>query len=212
MNLSKLKQYLLTPTCLRCGSLFCDDSLFCESCFQIEIASRIHSDSPSHIVNFKHHYLIAWNKNESDVISQLIYRLKSDNSCLAWSFYAYLFYRILKEKIDFKNYQALIPIPGSKKNSVHAKIFAQEFSKLSGLPTLDILTKKADLSEQKVLSAAQRKAAAGIVLKTPMVEHFTKYIFVDDVLTTGQSFFQSNKAVNGQNENIIITLFYRPRL
>lgn len=207
-----LKQYLLSPCCIKCGSFFCDASLFCEICFKIEILNKINLESDSHIKNLQHFYFLNWCKNESDALSQMVYRLKADNSKAAWAFYTQLFYRLLKLKIDFNSYDAIIPIPSSKKKSVHAKLFARELSVLCGLPVHDILIKKSEALAQKTLSAEQRKRAVCIErLEGILIENITKYIFVDDILTTGESFFQSNRALNDNSANIILSLFYRPK-
>ncbi len=219
MLTNMLKQYLLSPTCLKCGSFFCDDSFFCEICFNAEIAPRVCFEWQSHLAGFGHYYLLEWNKGESAELSQMVYRLKSDNSRQAWAFYAGLFYKMLKNNVDFKNYQALIPIPSAKQSSTHAKIFAQELSALSNLPVLDVLSKNTPSAEQtseqpaeqKALSAKQRKEKVYIELKGSLSEDITKFIFVDDILTTGESFLQSNRAVNRGSENLILSLFYRPK-
>lgn len=114
--------------------------------------------------------------------------------------------------INFQEYAGLVPIPGSKQSSIHSMILAKELSIMSGLPVLDILMKKTNVVEQKRRTAFQRKNEDSIGLKKQQSELFTKCIFVDDILTTGQSFLQSSRAVNDLNENIIITLFYRSRI
>ena len=210
MKNQRIKQYLLSPTCLKCGSFFCNDSLFCNVCFQIEIGPRIYTGSLSHLAEFQHYYLLEWNKNESNVLSQMVYRLKSDNSLPAWSYYSKLL--IKKININFNEYAGFVPIPGSKQSSIHSLILARELSNISGLPVFDILSRKKTAIEQKRRSAVERENEDTISLKKQQSVHFTKCIFVDDILTTGQSFLQSNRAVNGLKENIIITLFYRSRI
>lgn len=205
-----LKQYLLSPCCLKCGSLFLNESLFCQVCFSAEIENNILRPQCSHISQLRHKYLLRWNKGENNVLSEMVYRLKSNNSVAAWAFYAKLLYNFLD--LNFKTYKALIPIPGSSKNSVHALLFARQLSILTGLPVVDILSKKTESFEQKTLTAEQRKNKVFIELRQPIFfEQFTKYIFVDDILTTGESFNQCNKAINDNSDNIIISLFYRPK-
>lgn len=209
MRIKHLKQYLLTPGCLKCGSFFCEDTLFCSPCFAKEIEPRINLASGSHLKNSLHFYLLDWHKTESFFLDQMVYRLKSDNSPAAWSIYSALL--LQKIDINFQNFKGLIPIPGSKPGSVHSLLFARELSALTGLPVLNMLIKKSEASEQKKGTFFERKNQNIIKLDTHQVEHFTKYIFVDDVLTTGQSFLQSNRAINAKRENIILTLFYRPK-
>lgn len=203
------KQYILSPLCLKCGSFFTNESLFCEICFADEISSRLQSESFSHIP--EHIYLLEWHKYESDILSEMVYRLKSDNSPQAWDFYSGLLYQKLKENIDLKNYEALVPIPGSKQSSVHSLLLARGLSDRTDLKIMDILKKETE-GEQKKLTAAQRKKHnSRVSLKSPSPEHFTKVIFVDDVLTTGASFFQCQQALQGGPENLVLTLFYRPK-
>lgn len=209
-----LKQYLLSPTCLNCGSFFCDDSLFCKTCFETEIIQRMHLNIPSHLAGFQHHYLLPWNKNESDALSQMIYRLKANNSKQAWDFYADIFHNNIRvhENFNFKKYQALVPVPSAKQSSIHSRLFANRLSVLTGLPVHDILVKETLSIEQKSLSAEQRKLSVNIRLKNPLAEYFTNCIFVDDVVTTGESFLRCNSSIKGGTENPIFSLFYRPKL
>ncbi len=200
----------MSPGCLKCGSFFIEETLFCKICFTEEIEPRINAMKVSHVEKNRHFYLLEWFKNDGFFIDQLVYRLKSDNSPAAWAFYSKLLKYLCP--VNFKNYHAIVPIPGSKSSSVHSLVFAQELAKLTGLPVLTLLQKNNSFEEQKKGTAAQRSRQKMACVKEQKFEQFTKFVFVDDVLTTGQSFFQSNLALNGQFENIILTLFYRPKL
>lgn len=209
MLINSLKQYLLTPICIRCGSYFCQDSLFCATCFSLEIEPKLESPSNSHLGSSKHYYLLDWKKNESLTMDQMVYRMKSDNSRAAWRFYARLLLQMAE--INLQNFDGFVPIPGSSQASVHSAIFAEALSSVSGLPTLDLITRKVDAKAQKQGSIHDRKLQNFELQRRVKTELFTKLIFVDDVLTTGESFLQSNRAVNGDKENKVLTLFYRPR-
>jgi predicted amidophosphoribosyltransferase len=209
-EVTMLKQYLTSPLCLKCGSFFCDDSLFCLSCFKKEIINRCEQECESHLGDI-HFYLMNWLKTDPDFLTDMAYRLKSDNSKPAWQFYSQLFYEKHKDEIEFKKYSAIVPIPSSNESSVHAMIFAKNISNLSGAPVIDVLYKKAQSSDQKTLSAEQRKRAQTIERKSQLNEQFTNCLFVDDILTTGESFLQSKKALNASGESLILSLFYRPK-
>ncbi len=209
-EVTMLKQYLTSPLCLKCGSFFCNDSLFCLSCFKKEIINRCEQGCESHVGD-KHFYLMDWFKTDSDFLTEMVYRLKSDNSKPAWQFYSQLLYEKHKDEIDFKNYSAIVPIPSSKESSVHAMIFAKNISNLSGVPAIDVLYKKAQSTDQKSLSAEQRKCTQTIERKSHLNEQFTNCLFIDDILTTGESFLQSKKALNPAGESLILSLFYRPK-
>ena len=200
-----LKQILLSPVCIKCGSLFRTDSLFCRICFESQIIDRIEEKKQSHLEN--HFYLLAWPKNKSLILNEMVYRMKSNNSEAAWKLYVnYIFVNL---PVDWKSHHAIVPIPGSKQTSVHAQIFARELSRKTKLPVLEIFEKIA-ATEQKMLSANQRRAAGRFRLKRAPPEDFTQLIIVDDVLTTGQSYLQAARLLPARCNSLALTLFYRP--
>jgi predicted amidophosphoribosyltransferase len=209
--MQKLKQWFYSPCCLKCGSFFNEESLFCKPCFQQEILNAIENKTESHFTADQHIYLLDWPQCESKVLSEMIYRMKSDKSAAAWAFYAAMVYDVLKLQVNLARFTMLVPVPSAKQTSVHAKIFAEELGRLTGLPVCDLLSKKSFAGEQKKKSAADRKTSQSIELKRPHTEHFTSALFVDDLLTTGQSFLQSQKALKADNGSAIVTLFYRPK-
>lgn len=188
--------------------MFCHESMFCLFCLKKEVLIRSREPLQSHLKE-QHIYLLKWNKNESDGLSQIVYRLKSDQATSAWRYYAELICK--KRKIDFKKYEALIPIPGSKSTSVHALIFAQEISKISGLPVWNSLCKKPQNGAQKKRNARERALNLGIVSNSDSHEQFTNCLFVDDVVTTGQTYLQSRKALKLTDSSPILSLFYRTK-
>lgn len=167
------------------------------------------SPSVSHLGGSRHHYLLDWNKDESPAIDQMVYRMKSDNSRAAWRLYARIFLQMTE--INLQNFSGFVPIPGSSPASVHAMIFAKALSSVSGLPVFDLVVKKTDSKAQKQGSIQDRRTQSFERRPLHKTELFTKLIFVDDILTTGESFLQSNLAINGHKENIILTLFYRAK-
>lgn len=203
-----LKQFLLSPTCASCGSLFCHESMFCLYCLKKEVLIRAREPLDSHLKS-QHIYLLKWNKNESDGLSQVVYRLKSDQAKAAWKYYAKLVYK--KRKINFNDYEVLVPIPGSKTTSIHSLIFAQEVSKLSGLPVKEYLIKNSSQQVQKKLSAIERSQNLGINVRDGVHVQFTKCLFVDDIVTTGESYFQSRNALKLTESSPILSLFYRTK-
>lgn len=205
-----MKQYLLTPTCLNCGSFFLSEALFCKCCFKEIILRPYKKNRNSHLAQ-QHFYLIEWTKGESAVLSQMVYSLKSDNAVPALRFYAKLFLKKIKNEIHKEQFDAIIPIPGSNKKSVHSLILAEEVSKILGIPIKDVLIKSKEHYQQKKMTAEERKLNRNIILKNEQNEHFTKCLLIDDIVTTGESFFQACSALNSKQNNVILSLFYRPR-
>ena len=212
------KQFLTTPVCIGCGSFFVERSLFCHDCYEALIVPRIVNggDECSEFAD-RHHYLIEWSSLGSDKTAQLIYRLKSNNSIEAIAHYAELLAPRLLEVTAHSSFAAIVPIPSSKKSSVHAHLLAAKLSQKIGIPVMDVL-QKISSAEQKTLTASERSLLLSIQLSSRAHEEFTrkasrqrKYIFVDDVLTTGESFKQASAALTDHKQNLIVTLFYRSR-
>ena len=147
----------------------------------------------------------------------MVYRLKSNNSAQALKFYGKILAAALSHSTDTTEFAGVIPIPSSKKTSVHALILAEEIATATGLPLLNVL-EKTEAPEQKTLSKTERRAGTSIHLKPNLNEEFTsdhvhplKYVFVDDILTTGESFKQSCHILAGHQDNLAVTLFFRSK-
>lgn len=231
-----LKQIFLTPTCLHCHSWRCTEALFCETCFEEQINLRLlktclHSETE----NYRHIYLFDWHRSESETLDQFVYRLKSNNSVQALKVYSQILAFKIKSQIDLNQVKAIIPIPSARISSVHASLLAQFLSRDFKLPIWPIFQKQAGPVQQKYLNAKKRKEQSLFTLDEHQYEEFTRqdpksavysksqdqtFLFVDDVLTTGQSFLQCAELLRRHNsvlgisikQNIIATLFYRPSL
>lgn len=211
-----LKQNFYNPTCIKCGSLFVNDSLFCSYCENVFLkpASKIKTRITEN--NNKHIYLIDWIPNESDVISQMAYKLKKNQSSYAWRFFANELARQMIEKKEFDNYLAIVPLPGSAKSSTHSKIFAESLSQLTHIPVWDCLKYELSGEQQKAKTKKQRlEDKRTPILRSEFVQ-FTdqesrlgSILFVDDILTTGQTFKSSLQTFNLTESATILTLFYR---
>ncbi|MBC7421018.1 MAG: hypothetical protein H7328_09855 [Bdellovibrio sp.] len=164
----------------------------------------------------EHAFLIEWFPGESDLISEMVYRFKSNRCPQAWLFYSRLFANLLCDQVDISQYDALVPLPGSKSNSVHANIFAKNLSKILGLPVLNALYKSPLAQPQKSKSAKERRQSTN-VSDIQRLELFTKnetsnlkLIYVDDIMTTGFTYKRSRQALQNKNQSLLVTLFFRP--
>ncbi len=164
----------------------------------------------SYLGGRRHIYLFEWVRDRDFFWSEMAYRMKGNRSAFAWKYYAALLAEPLKMMVTEYGHEGLVPVPGTNSYSVHAKLFANELSALTGLPVLDLLTKKSGL-EQKKKSAVDRKADIMIERKTGWSEYFTKLVLIDDIVTTGESVLQSDRALANGDENLIVSLFYRPK-
>lgn len=217
--LHKLKQKFFNPTCLSCGSYFVEDHLFCVACFKYKIQPRIDQSAMSEPHPDCVH-LIDWIPDESDLISEMVYRFKSDKCFYAWKFYAALAVQALKRKTNQVGQEIdyIVTVPGSKKSSVHSKVFADFVQKEIGKPVLDVLEKKKfpDRSvEQKTLKRWERTNAEiqireQITYSLNDLNLAKKHVLVvDDILTTGSSFRKTVDALGPVKQSTLLTLFRR---
>ncbi len=216
-----LKQYFYNPTCFRCGSFFVEDHLFCEPCFDLHIAPRVEIKRRTILQNnktFEHYYLFDWNPGESDLISGLVYQLKGNRCSIALQYYANLLtQQLLVGRYAISDFEWVIPLPGSKKTSLHSYILAKKVSERLSLPFLDILIKEVSQTSQKTLNVQQRRTlelsllpAYGPEQITGLRNEMAKVIYVDDILTTGSTFKAAREAVGVQQKACLLTIFYRP--
>ena len=213
--LQNLKQSFYNPLCLYCGSFFVCDHLFCEKCYKIFFSDLTLIENKH--VPFEHHFLINWSPGQSDLVSEMVYRLKSDRGARAWAHYASIITQSLADRLDLETFDALLPLPGSKSSSVHAWLLAKNIGQELALPVLNVLTKSPSTRAQKTKSASER-AFIGSDSQLLLDEQFTreelsnlKLIYVDDILTTGQTFKRAAEAVGARSQSILVTMFYRPR-
>ena len=102
--------------------------LFCEFCFERHIAPRVELKKrrvADQEKSFDHYYLFEWVPGESDMLSKMVYQLKSDRCVPALNYYAKLIADQMKllgrlqRKIDL-----VVPLPGSTSKANHSNLFA----------------------------------------------------------------------------------------
>lgn len=216
---SGLKQYFYNPLCFCCGSLFVEDHLFCSLCFESQIQPRISLKERTLLFEdqeIKHFYLFEWIPGESDLLSSMIYQLKSDRCVKALRFYMNaLILEILEG--HFGDYNCVLPLPGSKKSSTHSNSLADEVAQVTGLIKADLFLKEKLETQQKKLSSLLRRQVEIKTCALRRHELFTSLqsdklnpIYVDDILTTGSTLKASMKVLNTKKNACVVTLFYRP--
>lgn len=192
-----------------------DDSLFCTHCFIkfiVPILNRSDFQVRAH-----HIFLFEWKKEDDKLLGPLVYRLKASQSPQAVKFYGFLLAIKLKRYMRFDDFRALVPVPGSAPNRIHSCLLADELARHFDLPKLDLLERLPETKQQKLLSSKERKLQNPFRLRPKSPEEITTYhstgtdyIFVDDVLTTGQSVKHAESLLNDSKRNVVATLFYRP--
>jgi predicted amidophosphoribosyltransferase len=192
-------------SCLKCGSFFVQPSLFCSDCFSTFCyaeESLFFRQDP-----VETHYLFEWRPAESDSLSKLFRELKGTNQSRAWDYYASLFWSAASRRLDYYHDDEIILVPSPARDAKvldHAGLFCRSLSKASGFPMLPILQRK-DYSEQKTKRRRERLSD-----RFSLVENISgdllsgkRILFVDDILTTGQTAVSAQKAI-GNSKNFTV--------
>ena len=209
-----MSQVFFSPLCLRCASFAVNATLFCDICWRSKIEPRLNRDSESHIEG--HRYLFDWGTEDPEYWKQFVYRMKSDRSLAAWNFYS----NLMAKRIGCDEDEAVAPIPGSKKTSVHSTLLAQQISCKTGRPYVDNLLLRNDGRQQKHRSLYARRVERPFSLNPQALEEITmserksgrthrRILLVDDILTSGSSYKHCRELLKPYCSAGIATLFYR---
>ena len=213
-----IKQAIMSPQCLQCASWNTQNNLFCAECFLHIVAPRMLKNH-SYFEKNQHIFLIPWRLNDYNSIDQLVYRLKNLQSELALQFYLEKLF-VLLQKLGLQNSEnILVPIPSSRSQFNHAHSMAKRLSQMGFGKYFDILSKQKG-EQQKHLSRSLR--AKNEFFVKPEYEDFTRkfrlennrahqVLFIDDILTTGESFKRCSELLDVSDKALCVTLFYREK-
>jgi predicted amidophosphoribosyltransferase len=178
---------------MNCGSAFSFQSTLCSQCRKF-LVNCFGSDSELNIRGKKLISLMIWNPNQSDLLSNLILRLKSSED-KTWSYFAQEF--LLNNHVEILNSSILISL-ASEKGKFHGQMWGQSLSELTGIPHRMGLSKiqgQNETHQQKQKNRSQRQALE-LQLNVDISElENKKVIFVDDVVTTGATLLAAHKAL-----------------
>lgn len=200
-----------------------EQHLFCEVCFDAEIVPRLGLKQRTIQIDSQrvvHFYLFDWRPGESNLLSSMVYQLKSDRCVQALHYYTQMLVnQIWYDQHQMDLFNCVLPLPGSKKTSVHSQIIAKQVAEAFEYPQVDLFVKRRSDVQQKKLNSELRKkveievcAAKTRELFTVLKNHKPNPIYVDDVLTTGNTLKASMKALGPTENACVLTLFYRPTL
>lgn len=188
-------------SCLRCGSIFSDDSLFCHSCYQ-GLRSAYGPRLGIRFDPVKTSYLFQWSPWASDSLSQLLIEMKGTKNKSAWTFYALEFWRAYcaENKFIIPQQSLLVPAPAKSLYSLdHAGLFCKALSEVSGLPRMPLLMRTSSSVDQKMKNKIQRRQIKIEIHEKISRESVGPYhiILVDDVLTTGATALAAKQSLLG---------------
>ena len=185
----------LLRTCAQCHGFWGLVSYFCPRCW---IKFCLTNQDPLFLfrseMGFPVYSLFAWKPDNDKLLRSFTYSHKGTVLRKSWHDIAAYFIqrRIALGPLGSKTHLVFAPSRFPKKTD-HAFVFARELSKLCKLPVLDLFERQ-DITEQKQKSLADRKNVR-FVLTMPLARH-GRYIFVDDLYTTGSTALAAYKALN----------------
>ncbi len=191
--------------------------MFCEICYAAKISPKLDIVSRALTDELKTLSIFEWIPNESDLLSEMVYRLKGNRCVHAWEFYVNLCLQALKSELDINKIDYIVPVPSAKKTSVHAAIFAKLAAEQLRKPVLPILingscdTEPAQKAKSKhERSELQISVHEQFTQKFDLLDLKTKNILVvDDITTTGNSFKHVVRALGTPKSSFLLTVFYR---
>ena len=146
-----------------------------------------------------------------NVSSPIILRFKYNGQKMYKLPLAHLLYDYYKDSDIVANIITYVPMPESREKERgynQAKELAIEFSKLSGLPIFDLLTRKDDKIKQSTLNAKDRKEnikdSFSVINKSNVKGK--DILLIDDVSTTGATASECSKVLKKQKARSVCVL------
>lgn len=208
-KLSPLIQYIVSPSCINCGSFYKFKNLLCLICQKKFNQIQLNQIQVRHLENIVVQYYYLWTNDSSKLNKKIIYSLKSKYSLAYWQKYCEHL-RILKNEIAPAT--LLVPVPSADANRFHTRHMSYVLGHLWEKPVGECLTKKIQTVEQKQqLTVADRQKiefVADPIINT-WVNHqrITRIIILDDVVTSGATLNAVYKALKDvlEDKNILIS-------
>ena len=120
---------------------------------------------------------------------------------------------------DQSQYLLVTALPGSKKSSCHSNILGTQVATHLKIQYQTLFKKSPTQRSQKSKTLEQRKSTQVALDDAVRIEQITNYhisklkiMYVDDILTTGNTFLAARGALGCEKDACVVTLFYRPRV
>lgn len=195
--------------CLNCGSWIDVRTFFCSKCHN-RCLTQFQNPSDVRVKNIQIKSLLRWPPGKSDVLSSLILQMKTEPE-KSWSVWADEFLLAWEDtKSSIKRSKETVLISSeSVSGKRHAQNWAQALSFRLGYPHNCLLRPQSQNKSQKELTKLERSNRA-----FDLSVEFSNYenkriIFVDDVVTTGQTALGAYKALKEPTDFEVWCLIYR---
>ncbi len=196
--------------CAHCGQMFCEINLFCKTCWsQLEREQNLAQDLRQWHYGQPTYSLYTW--REQKQIHSLIYGLKNGGVTEAFEKLAVRFLS-QRYQITAESYQNAIILPApakAREDRDHAFMWAESLSKFSGAQLVKAFEREG-LAPQKRLKKQERLEKKLKLYRDLNDLSAEKFIFVDDVITTGGTAHAAFEALNKPHNFEIWTISCRP--
>lgn len=205
MMLKFFKKLFPIRACLNCGSWIQLRTFFCEPC-HAKCVEQFHNKQSTEVMNIKVKSLFRWPPGKSDVLSSLVLQMKNENED-AWLVWAEEF--MFNSKLNLELKDSVLVSSQSSSGHMHAQNWGGALSKLLNFPHICPLKLREPRQNQKKRNRHERAIRE---FETPVEISKMRYkriIFVDDVVTTGQTALAAYRALKEPPHFEIWCLIYR---
>lgn len=205
MSQSSLKDKLRKlhfRSCLNCGSFILKIKPLCCACDSLMLATYSHQkiQSASRIEVYP---LLTWSPGASDTLSKLVLEMKTIDRKV-WFEYAKNFIVVWSDIITTEN--VVLISHKSLSGNRHAHNWGESLSQLLNRPHIECLSLQEPNKKQKELSSEERAHRRMETNVDFSWEAGRRYIFVDDVVTTGSTALAAYRAL-GRPKNFQVWSF-----
>ncbi len=207
--------------CLNCGSWMNLRIFFCEQChtrclqqFNLEYPATIKIQATDRYLQSKKNRsnqikvksLFRWPPGKSDVLSSLVLQMKEENQ-IAWLVWAQEF--ILKWESTINLKETILISSESVSGKTHAQNWGLSLSQKLGYPHICPLRPRFRTKSQKSSSRLERTQREMELCVDFSTLQSKRIIFVDDIVTTGQTALAAYYALNKPRNFEVWSLIYR---
>lgn len=197
----------ISNSCAFCSYSF-SMGLVCEKCWGNFLLPKV-TDKKNYIFHLKHWYLFEWT-SENTFIEKLIYNLKAGFHVNTVKLLAQL---LIQQRLKQKRFPKKIKIicsptaEGVKINNDHSYILARELAQILNCEIYVGLIKN---QTQKEKNKKERNKIKIKLTHNFIIDPDVTYVFVDDVVTTGSTAFQTFLSLGRPSQFEVWSYVYRP--